>query len=142
MPRGFHFILFVFYMPFCPPLADYSLDYGLPGKPGYTYTRPFDYFTFQGTASSANAFENLMIRGLLVGKDYELGPDYRGVFGLYGTYDYIAPQTYRVSSTGLSVGTTGQWWGSKSIAVQGTALFGGGGEGRPADADCLPTAVG
>jgi hypothetical protein len=107
-------------------LADYSLDYGLPGKPGYTYTRPFDYFTFQGTASSANAFENLMIRGLLVGKDYELGPDYRGVFGVYGTYDYIAPQTYRVSSTGFSVGTTGQWWGSESIAVQGTALIGGG----------------
>ena len=107
-------------------LVDYSLDYGLPGKPGYTYTRPFDYFTFQGTASSANAFENLMIRGLLVGRDYEFGLDYRGVFGLYGTYDYIAPQTYRVSSTGLSVGTTGQWWASESIALQGTALFGGG----------------
>jgi hypothetical protein len=104
-------------------LADYSLDYGLPGKPGYTYTRPFDYFTFQGTASSANAFENLMIRGLLVGKDYELGADYRGAFGLYGTYDYIAPQTYRVSSTGLSVGTTDNG-GVESIAVQGTALLG------------------
>ena len=107
-------------------LADYSLDYGLPGKPGYTYKRPFDYFTFQGTASSANAFENLMIRGLLVGRDYEFGPDYRGVFGLYGTYDYIAPQTYRVSSTGVSVGTTGQWWASQSMALQGTALLGGG----------------
>jgi len=107
-------------------LVDYSLDYGLPGKPGYTYTRPFDYFTFQGTASSANAFENLMIRGLLVGRDYELGPDYRGVFGVYGTYDYIAPQTYRVSSTGLSLGTTGQWWATESIALQGSALLGGG----------------
>jgi hypothetical protein len=67
-----------------------------------------------------------MIRGLLVGRDYEFGPDYRGVFGLYGTYDYIAPQTYRVSSTGLSVGTTGQWWATESIALQGTALLGGG----------------
>src|SRR5450759_2009074 len=34
-------------------LIDYSMDYGLPGKPGYSYTRPFDYFTFQITATSA-----------------------------------------------------------------------------------------
>ncbi|MEP7182889.1 MAG: DUF3943 domain-containing protein [Betaproteobacteria bacterium] len=107
-------------------LADYSLDYGLPGKPGYTYTRPFDYFTFQATASSANGFENLMTRGLLVGKDYEAGPDYRGVFGLYGSFEYIAPQTYRVSSTALSLGTSGQWWLSEAIALQGSALFGAG----------------
>ena len=34
--------------------VDFSLDYGLPGKQDYAYTRPFDYFTFQATASSAN----------------------------------------------------------------------------------------
>src|SRR5262249_10080696 len=51
-------------------LIDYSIDYGLPGKRGYTYDRPFDYFSFQSTASSANGFENLMTRGLLVGRDY------------------------------------------------------------------------
>jgi Domain of unknown function (DUF3943) len=107
-------------------LVDYSMDYGLPGKPGYTYTRPFDYFSFQATASSANGAENLMTRGLLVGKDYEAGANYRGVWGLYGSYDYIAPQTFRVSSTALSLGTTGQWWLSDSIAVQGTALSGVG----------------
>jgi hypothetical protein len=28
-------------------LADFSIDYGLPGKPGYGYTRPFDYFNLQ-----------------------------------------------------------------------------------------------
>jgi hypothetical protein len=107
-------------------LADFSLDYGLPGKPGYTYKRPFDYFSFQGTASSANGFENLMTRGLLVGKDYEAGPNYRGVLGLYGSYDYIAPQTFRVSSTALSLGSTGQVWLSDTVAVQGTALLGAG----------------
>jgi Domain of unknown function (DUF3943) len=105
-------------------LIDYSMDYGLPGKPGYTYTRPFDYFSFQATASSANGAENLMTRGLLLGRDYEAGANYRGVWGLYGSYDYIAPQTFRVSSTALSVGTTGQMWLSDSIAVQGTALSG------------------
>ncbi|HEY7945878.1 MAG TPA: DUF3943 domain-containing protein [Casimicrobiaceae bacterium] len=107
-------------------LVDFSMEYGMPGKPGYTYNRPFDYFNFQATASSANGFENLMTRGMLVGKDYDLGADYRGVYGLYGSYDYIAPQTFRVSSTALSLGTTGQWWASKSIALQGTALLGAG----------------
>jgi hypothetical protein len=107
-------------------LVDYSIDYGLPGKPGYTYRRPFDYFTLQATASSANGAENLMTRGLLVGTDYEAGASYRGIWGLYGSYDYIAPQVFRVSSTALSLGTTGQWWLTNSIALQGTALLGAG----------------
>src|SRR6266853_1831771 len=107
-------------------LVDYSIDHGLPGKSGYTYTRPFDYFSIQATASSANGAENLMTRGLLFGKDYGFGANYRGVWGLYGSYDYIAPQTFRVSSTALSLGTTGQWWLSDSIAIQGTALSGVG----------------
>lgn len=107
-------------------LLEFAIDYGLPGKPGYTYHRPFDYFAFQATTSSANGFENLLTRGLLVGKDYEVGPNYRGVWGLYGNYDYIAPQTFRVSTTGLSLGTTGQAWLSESIALQGTVLGGAG----------------
>jgi len=105
-------------------LADFSIDYGLPGKPGYSYTRPFDYFNLQATASSANGFESLMTRGLLVGKDYEQGKNYRGIWGLYGSYDYMAPQIYRVSSTALSLGTTAEWRLSNSIALQGTGLMG------------------
>ena len=31
---------------------------------------------------------------------YEAGPDYRGVWGIYGSYDYISPQTFRISTTG------------------------------------------
>ncbi|MBE0603435.1 MAG: DUF3943 domain-containing protein [Deltaproteobacteria bacterium] len=105
--------------------ADYSLSYGLPGKDGYTYNRPFDYFHFEFTAvSSNNLFENVMTRGLLLGKKYEAGDDYRGVWGLYGSYDYISPQVFRVSSTALSLGTTGQWWLSRAVALQGSALGG------------------
>jgi uncharacterized protein DUF3943 len=106
--------------------VDFSMDYGLPGKPGYTYKRPFDYFTAQVTASSANGFENILTRGLLYGTDYGFGANYRGVWGLYGSYDYIAPQVFRVSSTALSLGTTGQWWMSDAIALQGSALLGTG----------------
>ena len=107
-------------------LVDFSLDYGLPGKSGYSYDRPFDYFSFQATASTANGFENLMTRGLLFGTDYELGKNYRGIWGLYGSFDYIEPQIFRVSSTALSIGTNGQWWVSNAIALQGSALAGAG----------------
>ena len=105
-------------------LTDFSIDYGLPGKSGYSYTRPFDYFNLQATASSANGFENVMTRGLLKGRDYAVGKNYRGIWGLYGSYDYIAPQIFRISSTALSLGTTAESRLSDSFSVQGTALLG------------------
>ncbi len=81
---------------------NFSIDYGLPGRKGYEYTRPFDYFNFQTTASSANCVENVLTRGLLAGMSYEAGPNYRGVWGIYGSYDYIAPQTFRIEHGGLA----------------------------------------
>jgi hypothetical protein len=118
--------------------ADYTLAYGLPGKDGYTYDRPFDYFDFQFTATSGkNGFENFMTRGLLFGKKYEAGNDYRGVWGLYGSFDYISPQVFRVSSTILSLGTTGQWWLTRAVALQGSAFagigYGAGGTVHPSE---------
>ena len=107
-------------------LADFALDYGLPGKPGYTYSRPFDYFSFQGTASSAEGVENLMTRGLLIGTDYDIGQKYRGVWGLYGSYDYISPQIFRISTTALSLGTTAQYSFTPAVALQGSAMAGMG----------------
>lgn len=107
-------------------LLDFFLDYGLPGKPDYHYTRPFDYFSFQATATSANKVENALTRGLLKGKEYTVGDNYRGVWGLYGSYDYIAPQLFRVSSTSLSLGTTAQWWLSNQVALVGTVMGGVG----------------
>jgi hypothetical protein len=111
--------------------AIFTMAYGLPGKPDYDYQRPFDYFNFEVSTDTANGIETLFSRGLLFGTDYELGANYRGIWGLYGTYEYVAPQIFRVSSTAAALGTTGQWWLSRSIAVQGTALagvgYGGGG---------------
>jgi hypothetical protein len=104
--------------------VDYALDYGMPGKDGYVYRRPFDHFVFRATMSSANGFENVLVRGLLYGRDYAAGKDWRGVWGLYGSYDYISPQTFRISSTALSLGTTNQWRASDNIAVQ-SSLMGG-----------------
>ena len=108
--------------------ADFRMDYGLPGKDGYRYIRPLDYFSFQitGAADKHDALANVMTRGLLFGSKYELGDDYRGVWGLYGGYEYISPEIFRVSNTVVSVGSTAQWWLSKRVALQGTALGGVG----------------
>ena len=107
-------------------VGDFTLGYGMPGKPGYTYKRPFDYFHFQFTAASNSVFENIMSRGLVYGSDYAWGDSYRGVWGLYGSYDYIAPQIFRISTTAASLGTTGQAWLSPKFALQGTVLAGVG----------------
>ena len=107
-------------------LVDFYMDYGLPGKRGYEYSRPFDYFSFQATASSANGFENVLTRGLLTGRTYEHAGTVRGFYGLYGHYDYIAPQTFRVSATALSLGTTADWRPRENLAFQGSLNFGAG----------------
>lgn len=104
-------------------LADFHIAYGLPGKAGYSYTRPFDYFDFRFTTANRNAFENILSRGLLVGKDYHSATT-QGVWGIYGSYDYITPRPFRVSSTALSIGTTREDRPSPGLAIQTTALAG------------------
>ncbi|HZD54065.1 MAG TPA: hypothetical protein VE175_13530, partial [Woeseiaceae bacterium] len=107
-------------------IAAFSIDYGLPGRPGYTYKRPFDYFTAQLTASSGGGVESLDTLGLLWGTRYESGDAWSGVWGLYGSYDYIAPRLFRVSSTALSLGTTGLLRLGRALALQATATLGVG----------------
>ncbi len=107
-------------------LFDLSLEYGLPGKAGYAYTRPFDYFNLRLTASSTNGLESVTSHGLLAGRSYGAGENGRGVWGLFGVYDYISPELFRVSTTALSVGTTTQWWSSGGLGFQTTAHAGVG----------------
>ena len=107
-------------------VATFAMGYGLPGKPEYSYDRPFDYFNFEFALDTVNGVESVFSRGLLYGADYTAGPNYRGVWGVYGLYDYVAPNIFRVSNTAAAVGTTSQWWLSRSIALQASALTGVG----------------
>jgi hypothetical protein len=112
-------------------LVEYNMSYGLPGKPGYRYQRPFDYFTFDllvvpNADSLDNDIENASIRGLLIGTGYDAGERARGLWALFGSYDYLSPQIFRVSTTALSLGTVLQWWLSRVVALQATALGGVG----------------
>ena len=108
--------------------TEFSISYGLPGQTGYDYTRPLDYFDFQFSllSSASNPIENVMIRGLLAGRETEGGDNSHGIWGVYGTYDYISPHLFRVSSTALSLGTTQQLWIVPGVALQGSALGGVG----------------
>ena len=105
-------------------MVDLSLDYGLPGTPTYDYRRPFDNFNVHAILSSRSGLESFMTRGLLAGQDYARGMAIRGVWGLYGGYDYLSPELFRVSTTALSVGTSVQSWLSEHVALQGAAAGG------------------
>ncbi|MBA4388906.1 MAG: DUF3943 domain-containing protein [Verrucomicrobia bacterium] len=107
--------------------VDLLMSYGLPGKRKYTYDRPFDYFELEFAAGSGrDSFANLMTRGLIYGSAYDAGDACRGIWGVYGSYDYISPQIFRVSSTAVSLGTTAQWWLMQGVALQYSALGGVG----------------
>jgi hypothetical protein len=107
--------------------ADVAVEYGMPGKPAYEYHRPFDYFNFQFTSSTGSRFENIFSRGLLAGRAYGGETGSSGVWGLYGSYDYVAPQIFRVSSVAVSLGNTAQHRvGSGASAIQRTILAGVG----------------
>jgi hypothetical protein len=89
--------------------TSFTLGYGLPGKPDDSYDRPFDYFNLDVGLDTATGVESVFSRGLLYGSDYASGSNYRGIWGLYGLYDYAAPNIFGVSSTAGAFGTNGQW---------------------------------
>lgn len=106
--------------------ANFEMDYGIPGQPGYTYKRPFDYFSFKGAIDSnqGDAVESLFVHGLLYGEKFSHRDEFDGIYGLYGTYDYMAPGLFREGSTGLALGTTGVWRLDRNLTLEGIALGG------------------
>ena len=120
--------------------GEFWMSYGLPGKTGYEYTRPLDYFDFQLSflANKSNPIENVLVRGLLKGSKTSESAYARGIWGLYGTYDYISPFLFRVSSTALAFGTTQQFWIARGLALQGS-LLGGVGYGAAGTTTVIPS---
>ena len=106
------------------PRLALSIDHGYPGNSGSRHDRPFDYFRIE-TSISSEGFEHVSTRGLVAGRDYNKGR-LNGVWGLYGSYDYFAPQDFRFSSTAFSFGTTLQASLTDSLIVQSSGLLGGG----------------
>lgn len=111
---------------FDTPAAAFAIEYGFPGRTTYLHRRPFDYFSAEASASTGNKLDALTTRGLLIGREYQAGREGRGVWGLYGNYEYLAPAAFRLSTTGVAFGATAQRWWSRSLAVQSSALAGVG----------------
>jgi hypothetical protein len=109
-------------LQFTSPFIGFSIDYGLSPSGSDQRLRAFDYFRLEGIASSGG-FQTLGARGLLAGGDFGAGERGRGIWGVYGGYDYFAPDIFRVSSTNASFGTTVQSHLS-GVTLQGTALLG------------------
>ena len=78
---------------------------GVPGS-DFVVRKPLDYFDLQLSVLSraSNPVENVMLRGLLKGAKTAETSNSRGIWGLYGSYDYISPFLFRVSSTAASLG--------------------------------------
>jgi hypothetical protein len=106
--------------------VEYSMTYGIPGKPGYGFRQPFSYFDFHVSVlfDRASPIESVMLRGLLLSTKSSS----HGVWGVYGIYDYISPYLFRVSNTALSFGTTRAHWIVHAVAFQ-TSILGGVGFG-------------
>jgi len=100
---------------------------GVPGS-DFTVKRPFDYFdasfnlTINKDTLTSSGFMTFTLRGAVLAWMYGEAPS-RGLHGLYFNYDYIAPSIFRVQSSNLAYGTTGQVdWGT--WALQGHAALG------------------
>jgi hypothetical protein len=106
------------------PSVALSMDYGYPGSASYRHERPFDYFRIESSVS-AEGLQHLSTRGLIAGADYQAGR-LDGIWGLYGLYDYFAPDGFRFSSSAFSFGTTLQARMSESLVLQSSGLVGAG----------------
>lgn len=82
---------------------------GPPWDPRSTYDEPLSYFDLRADLAFPRAVVgNIFIRGLLWGSRFGS----RGVWGLFGDYDYAAPAIIRASAVSLGPG----------LVVQGTPL--------------------
>lgn len=108
--------------------AGVHMQYGLPAG-DWEFRRPFDHFdvaadvVINRNSLDRDASANFAIRALLLGTDYGKGAS-RGLWGLFGQYDYLVPaDVFRISSSSLGLGTTGQFGLGGGWAMQGTAIL-------------------
>lgn len=103
------------------------LTYGRPGDPNFVYRYPFSHFDvdFNITAPGVPV-TSFFIRGLVVGGQFG-GPadELRGVWGLFGQYDFSAAALVRISSVGFGVGTSFQWRLSSNVFLQAAGVASG-----------------
>jgi hypothetical protein len=107
--------------------AGLHLAFGLPDERGFPVRHPFDHFDLAFTLAATEReapFGALFIRGILAGARIE--GRWRGLWGLTGIFDYVAPRVFRVGTAALGISATGQLGTRGAVALQGTAMLGAG----------------
>jgi hypothetical protein len=87
--------------------------------------RPLSHFDLSATVSPGELpASTLFIRGVLYGTWW--GPwivGIRGVWGIFGQYDFAQPTLARVSTTGVGPGTMLEWRASTHVFLQATGVI-------------------
>jgi len=86
-----------------------NIIYGIPGTPDLSLSKPFDHFEVSASFSftsdiTSTATSTLLVRGLLIGETIGPGGDEGGLWGLFTSYDFVAPAVFRVTGFGLGPG--------------------------------------
>jgi Domain of unknown function (DUF3943) len=98
------------------------LTYGTPGDPNFSYRAPFSHFDLDFNISfPGTPVTSFFIRGLLVGAQFAKGST-RGLWGLFGQYDFASASLLRVSSVGFGLGTSLQTRLSSDFTLQVAGL--------------------
>jgi opacity protein-like surface antigen len=111
---------------------------GPPWDSRSTYDSPLSYFDLRADlAFPSKVVGNVFIRGLLVGTRFET-QTVRGVWGLFGDYDYAAPAIVRASAVGLGPGVIFQVQPAPMLYLQTGALLGASPFGAAGQLDVSP----
>ncbi|MFO0594883.1 MAG: DUF3943 domain-containing protein [Myxococcaceae bacterium] len=102
------------------------VTYGTPGDPKFTYRAPFSHFDLDFNLSApGQTVVSLFMRGLLYGGQFALGASTRGVYGVFGQYDFSAASLVRISAVSFGFGTSLQTRLSDTLTLQFAGIFSG-----------------
>jgi hypothetical protein len=101
------------------------MTYGMPGDPHFQYRAPFSHFDIDFNVSfPGNPVSSFFIRGLLGGTQFSIG-NTRGLWGLFGQYDFASASLLRMSSVGFGIGTSLQTKLSHDFTLQFSGVASG-----------------
>jgi hypothetical protein len=117
-----------------------DIIYGVPGTPDLSLDHPFDHFTLSASVSfngdiTTRPTATLQVRGLLLGEPVVFGDKPDGLWGLFVSYDFIAPAVFRVAGFGLGPGMSlrkrWDWFDLYGTLVAEALPWAGGGSTVP-----------
>jgi hypothetical protein len=100
---------------------------GAPGS-GLRVRAPFDYYDASATVGTSgdnlrrDGFASVTIHGLLAGMSFGEDDDATGHWGLFGTYEYLTPMPFRVSTSALGLGTVVQLHVTDDVVLLGKGI--------------------